>query len=53
MIKCPQCGSTAQVEIKGNPFVRCQTEQLGLTCVCGCGCEFNVLYNYSHTEIKN
>ena len=52
MIKCPRCNNTAQIDIKGYPFER-WNGQLGITCECGCGCRFNVLYNYAQTEITN
>ena len=50
MIKCPNCGSTAQVQWIGNPFERWDG-RIGLSYECGCGCCFNILYKYDETEI--
>ena len=50
MIKCPNCGSTAQVEIKAVAIVK----RILLDCKCGCGCHFHTSYNiddYESTEI--
>lgn len=48
MIKCPNCGSTAQVKsdsIKGNkPNI--------IPCECGCGCYFDYYYLTNTTKIR-
>lgn len=44
MIKCPHCGSTAQVKSNGNPKVNTKTEILTEGFHCGCGCEWEVDY---------
>lgn len=41
MIKCPNCGSTAQVEVIGKYFSKvCQSDITEY--LCGCGCIFQV-----------
>ena len=42
MIKCPNCGSTAQVCIEDHEtFVWKDTLSIYLTYKCGCGCKFS------------
>ena len=43
MIKCPNCGSTAQVKIVSNPIRR--GDWLQENSVCGCGQKFVVWYD--------
>ena len=43
MIKCPNCGSTAQVRI-GEPSLSDNKEIITLPCECGCGCHFDLEY---------
>lgn len=49
-IKCPHCGSTAQVKL--SPTARLSDNQAYLTlgAECGCGCNFTVSYNISEYE---
>ena len=45
MIKCPHCGSTAQVKSNGEPkFSSTNKEFLVEGFHCGCGCEWEVEY---------
>jgi len=44
MIKCPHCGSTAQVRKTYNPTVSDNEEILTEGYICGCGCHFSVEY---------
>jgi hypothetical protein len=44
MIKCPHCGSTAQVKSNGNPHINTNTKFLVEGFYCGCGCEWEVEY---------
>ena len=39
MLKCPNCGSTAQVERK-EPFFSKETNRLVVPWECGCGCHY-------------
>lgn len=43
MVKCPNCGSTAQVKI--NPIAEVDEvfEDVVAKGSCGCGCEFNLI----------
>ena len=43
MIKCPTCGSTAQVII-GEPTLSRNKVYITLPCECGCGCHFDLDY---------
>ena len=50
MIKCPNCGSTAQIKINTPPSVY----EVGLvitTHKCGCGCVFERRYKLSEIKI--
>ena len=40
MIKCPNCGSSAQVR-ENTPFVDCQGNYVDAKYVCGCGVYFD------------
>ena len=44
MIKCPHCGSTAQVKPNGNPIISRVSKFLVEGFYCGCGCEWEVEY---------
>ena len=49
-IKCPNCGSTAQPELvyldhKSNSTRKTDVYE------CGCGCEFEVIYEYTSFNI--
>lgn len=50
MIKCPNCGSTAQVGWVWSDDNIYDTERSS-DYVCGCGCEFSVIYKAVDTEI--
>lgn len=44
MMKCPHCGSSAQVKSNGNPIISISTGYLVEGFHCGCGCEWEVEY---------
>ena len=44
MVKCPNCGSTAQVKLACKPFISTWTEMLTEGFSCGCGCHFRQEY---------
>lgn len=44
MIKCPHCGSTAQVKSNGDPIISKVSGFLVEGFHCGCGCEWEVEY---------
>lgn len=44
MIKCPNCGSTAQVRLACPPFISNNTQFLTEGFTCGCGCHFSQEY---------
>lgn len=50
MIKCPNCGSTTQVEYDGHYNVYNATKGHTHSYHCECGCEFEV--EYKATAIK-
>ena len=50
MIKCPYCGSTAQVKINAVAILSINERYLDLGCECGCGCSFNASYNIDDYE---
>lgn len=43
-MKCPNCGSTAQVKRVGRPVISSFDDFLHDTFNCGCGCNFDVEY---------
>lgn len=43
MIKCPNCGSTAQVKPNGQIQISSNHLYITESYVCGCGCHFTVL----------
>lgn len=44
MIKCPRCGSTAQVKSNSTPIICKNTDHLVEGFHCGCGCWWEVEY---------
>ena len=50
MVKCPYCGSTAQVKLNGTATLSDNQQYLTLGCECGCGCHFRVSYNIDDYE---
>lgn len=45
MIKCPHCGSTAQVKLNCEPRLSCANKEILIEGFhCGCGCEWEVEY---------
>jgi hypothetical protein len=50
MVKCPHCGSTAQVKLNGSASLSRNQQYLTLGCECGCGCHFTVDYNINDYE---
>ena len=51
MIKCPNCGSTAQVELMWHDNYS-RTDYHEYEYECGCGCEFIVRFEVASVEIK-
>lgn len=48
-VRCPHCGSTAQVRSKGDPFISCiNSGRLIDGFYCGCGCEWE--HEYERNE---
>lgn len=48
MIKCPKCGSTAQVRELGKEYNnQCLTEKFE----CGCGCQFHINYYWCNDTV--
>lgn len=51
-VKCPKCGSTAQVELTW-----IDTDSYSTTTIkeyeCGCGCAFECCFDLAHTKILN
>ena len=45
MVRCPHCGSTAQVKLSPTASLSRNKAWLILGCECGCGCHFTVDYN--------
>ena len=52
MIKCPHCGSTAQVKTEPSARVSDDKKWLVLACECGCGCKFNASYSTARSIVK-
>jgi hypothetical protein len=44
MIRCPNCGSTAQVKKFGNPYWSDNEEYISQDFKCDCGCMFERMY---------
>ena len=53
MVKCPHCGSTAQVKTAPTAEVSKDKKWLVLNCKCGCGCEFNASYSISRPLVQS
>jgi predicted RNA-binding Zn-ribbon protein involved in translation (DUF1610 family) len=51
MIKCPNCGSTAQVELLWRDNYS-RTDYHEYDYKCGCGCEFEVRFEVVSVKIK-
>lgn len=49
MIRCPNCGSTAQVEVCDHYNSRADNPKTDF--ICGCGCHFEVTYQVKSVEI--
>ena len=49
MIKCPNCGSTAQVRM-GEPTLSRNKFYIVLPCECGCGCHFDLDYDVNEFD---
>jgi hypothetical protein len=50
MIRCPNCGSTAQIELvweDRNSYSTTKTKEY----ICGCGCHFEVIFEAKQTKI--
>ena len=52
MIRCPNCGSTAQVELVWEDRSSYDTESVK-EYVCGCGCHFEAIFTLTKTSILN
>lgn len=52
MIKCPKCGSTAQIEMVWQD-TEVYTTEFFREFECGCGCVFEVTYTVSNTKVLN
>lgn len=44
MVKCPHCGSTAQVKLNNTAVLSDNQAYLTLGAECGCGCQFTLDY---------
>lgn len=52
MIRCPNCGSTAQVRVVSAEDTSFPASFFVKECECGCGCKFNVVYKVIDTLVK-
>lgn len=52
-VKCPNCGSTAQVEYLGESASSGCYDTFERDYVCGCGCEFVVEFSVKNIFINN
>ena len=51
MVKCPNCGSTAQIEIiDTNYYEMANGIDVEKICACGCGCDFTATALYIKAE---
>lgn len=50
MIKCPYCGSTAQVKLVWEDRSSYDTEKIK-EFECGCGCHFEAIFTLTKTKI--
>ena len=51
MIKCPNCGSTAQVKLVCPPFISTNKQVLIEGFDCGCGCHFSIEYQRNDSGV--
>ena len=51
MIKCPNCGSTAQPKLKTPPRLYPDIDAIKIQRKCGCGCVYNVWYTLAEVRI--
>ena len=51
LIKCPSCGSTAQVEMVWQSCSDGRHTEIARDYQCGCGCEFAGLFELKRIEI--
>ena len=49
-IKCPNCGSTAQVELMWEDYDNYDTQKIN-EYQCGCGCRFEAIFILTETKI--
>lgn len=52
MMKCPCCGSSAQVALVWQDF-ECYSEDFYREYHCGCGCDFEVVYHVTDVKVLN
>ena len=53
MIKCPNCGSTAQPKLKSSPILYSNIDAIKIQRKCDCGCVYNVWYTLAEVrEVK-
>ena len=50
MVKCPNCGSTAQVKLGESKYYP-ELEEIHLNAKCGCGEEFFLAWELSEAEV--
>lgn len=50
MIKCPNCGSSAQIEIVWEDLYNYSTTTTK-EYICGCGCHFEAIFEVKKTKI--
>ena len=51
MIKCPNCGSTAQPKLVASPHLYPDIDAIKIQRKCGCGCFYNVWYTLAEVRI--
>ena len=51
MVKCPNCGSTAQPKLVTPPRLYNDIDAIKLQRKCGCGCVYNVWYTLAEVRI--
>lgn len=49
-IKCPKCGSAAQIELVWEDHTNYNTKKIK-EYVCGCGCHFEATFTLTETKI--
>ena len=50
MVKCPHCGSSAQVKLNDKAVLSDNQDWLTLGAECGCGCQFTLEYEVGAYE---